>query len=466
MFKRGSIRFGLISMMLDVGLTLLALQTAVTIRPSLSTLPFLVPVDSITIDPVIYLIVPIVWLTSFFLVSLYDPRRSQRLILNLQDLLFGIAIAALLFAGILYLQFREFSRWLLVIFILLTASFLLTWRLIHFVLRRNGRWPVVKRRVLIVGTGEVSQHVAEMLQQSAWMGLECVGHLADGSAERGGPAAVVGELAQARDLVQARKIDDLIIALPQQDYGKINQVVMAVRDLPIQVRVIPDYFNLTLYRATVEDFGGMPLINLREPALNDVQRLIKRLFDLSIGGLLLLLSTPVALLVALLVRLDSEGPVLLRQPRLGEKGKLFNMYKFRTMYQDADKAAALGVVESDEGTFKRLDDPRVTRVGRFLRRTSLDELPQFINVLKGEMSLVGPRPELPWIAARYEPWQHKRLAVPQGMTGWWQIHGRSAKPIHLKTADDLFYVQNYSFWMDIYILLKTPWVIFTGKGAF
>jgi exopolysaccharide biosynthesis polyprenyl glycosylphosphotransferase len=238
--------------------------------------------------------------------------------------------------------------------------------------------------------------------------------------------------------------------------------------MPVHVRVVPDYFSLALYRATVDDFGGLPMINLRDPALNDVQRLVKRIFDLTLGGFLFVLVAPWLLLIGLLIWLDSTGPIILRQQRVGENGRLFAMYKFRSMVDGAERLQAQVNEVNEKGQLihKKANDPRVTRIGRVLRRTSLDELPQLLNVLKGDMSLVGPRPELPWLLDQYQPWQHKRLAVPQGMTGWWQINSRAEKLMHLYTEDDIYYIQNYSLWLDIYILLKTPWVVVRGKGAY
>jgi exopolysaccharide biosynthesis polyprenyl glycosylphosphotransferase len=279
---------------------------------------------------------------------------------------------------------------------------------------------------------------------------------------------MLGPLRYTRQIIREQQIDDVIIALPHQAYDEMSKLVWQLQDLPVNVRIVPDYFSLALYRASAEEFGGVPMINLRSPALNDVQRFMKRILDI-IGSLLLLTLAAVPMLaVALAIKLDSRGPIMFRQKRVGENGRIFGMYKFRSMVPNAE-ALQTNINQVDENgnlVFKFRDDPRITRVGRFIRRTSLDELPQLLNVLFGDMSLVGPRPELPWLVEKYEPWQMKRFAVPQGITGWWQVNGRSDKPLHLNTEEDIYYVQNYSLWMDIYILLKTPWVVLRGKGAY
>ena len=202
--------------------------------------------------------------------------------------------------------------------------------------------------------------------------------------------------------------------------------------------------------------------------LNGYQRTIKRLIDISFGIVLLLAAAPAFLVIALIIRLDSHGPVFFRQLRVGERGRLFSIIKFRTMSVDAEKRFHEVVRSTADGQLvhKHNDDPRVTRFGRLLRRTSLDEMPQLFNVLVGDMSLVGPRPELPILVEKYEPWQRERLMVPQGMTGWWQVNGRSDKPMHLNTQDDVYYVRNYSLLLDLQILLKTVWVVLRGKGAY
>jgi lipopolysaccharide/colanic/teichoic acid biosynthesis glycosyltransferase len=186
-----------------------------------------------------------------------------------------------------------------------------------------------------------------------------------------------------------------------------------------------------------------------------------------------ILSTPFFLpfigLIALAIRIDSSGPVFFHQPRVGENGRIFKMIKFRTMVEDAEQMRNIVEDVNEQGKIiqnKSRHDPRITRFGRFLRRTSLDEIPQIFNVLRGDMSLVGPRPEMPHLVDQYEPWQRARFAVPQGMTGWWQINGRSDKPMNLNTEDDLYYVKNYSIWLDLKILARTVWVVVRRKGAY
>lgn len=468
MFRRFSVNFAILSMLVDLSLTLLALRLAVRLRPLLSDLPFARPLPEIHLHLSIYLIILILWAATFLLISVYDPKRIYRLADELQSVTLAAGLAALLFAGLLYLLFRDFSRWLFILFVLLDLILLLGWRIAVRLVARVRHAPARERMVLIIGAGRVGRRVGQMIQKNNWIGLALAGYLDDFPDERETDIPILGSVKDVRRVVRQNNIDDVVIALPQRAYGQLNKLVLALHDLPVNVRVVPDYFSLALYRATVEDFGGVPMINLRDPALNDVQRLVKRLFDLAISGLLLLLVWPIISAIILAIKLDSPGPAIFSQERVGENGRLFDMYKFRTMIVGAEKMqSSINELNGDGKIIhKKANDPRVTRVGHFLRRTSLDELPQLVNVLKGEMSLVGPRPELPWLVDQYEIWQHKRFAVPQGMTGWWQINGRSERPLHLHTEDDIYYIQNYSLWMDIYILLKTPWVVMRGKGAY
>jgi exopolysaccharide biosynthesis polyprenyl glycosylphosphotransferase len=213
----------------------------------------------------------------------------------------------------------------------------------------------------------------------------------------------------------------------------------------------------------------LQLINVRALALTKYQRLVKRGFDLVLGCILSVLSLPLMAVLAVLIRFDSPGPVVFKQRRVGENGQLFTMYKFRSMYHNYSQSSPINAVHSDSETIimpKQMDDPRITRVGRFIRRTSLDELPQFFNVIRGEMSLVGPRPEMPELVKRYHRWQRQRFAIPQGVTGWWQINGRSDRPMQQHTEDDLYYIQHYSLLLDLIILWRTLFVVLRRRGAY
>jgi exopolysaccharide biosynthesis polyprenyl glycosylphosphotransferase len=469
MFRRFSVNFAIFSMVLDGALTLGALVAAVAVRPVLpGELPLLRPLSTPHLPLALYAAVPFLWVAVFFLASVYDPKNVYRAAEEFQRVMVAAAFAALVTAGLLYLTFRDVSRWLFLVFVGLDLILLLGWRVVARIAWGLGEATPVRRRVLIVGAGSVGREVAGMVRAYEWTGLELVGYLDDDHAKAENGLPVLGTLEGATRVVQDKDVDEVVIALPRRAHEQLNQLVTQLHELPVHARVVPDYFALALYRAAVEEFAGIPMIDLRAPALNDVQRLAKRLLDLSLGGLLTLLALPLLGLVALAIKLDSPGPVLFKQQRVGENGRLFTMLKFRSMVCGAEEMQGEVNERDEEGHLihKKERDPRVTRVGHAIRKFSLDELPQLFNVLRGEMSLVGPRPELPWLVEKYEPWQRKRFAVPQGMTGWWQVNGRSDKPMHLHTEEDLYYVQNYSLLLDLVILWKTIWVVLRGKGAY
>jgi exopolysaccharide biosynthesis polyprenyl glycosylphosphotransferase len=322
--------------------------------------------------------------------------------------------------------------------------------------------------VLILGSGEAGRRLFELIQSQPGLGLQVVGFLDDDPLKQKESPFIFGPIENVRQAIGQQQIDDVVVALPRSAYERLNWVVSELHDLAVKVWLIPDYFSLALNQASVEEFAGIPMLDLRAPALSEYQRIIKRIFDLMATVLALPFMLIMGGVICLAIRLDSPGPFIYRSRRVGENGRLFDMLKFRTMVQNADALSHLVTRTDENGNLihKIPNDPRVTRVGRFLRKTSLDELPQLVNVVKGEMSLVGPRPELPFLVDRYQLWQRKRFAVPQGMTGWWQIHGRSDKPMHLHTEEDLYYVQHYSIWLDVQILVQTVWAVLRGRGAF
>ncbi len=467
MMRRQSVNFTLFSMLLDGGVVFAALLLAERWRPWFNRFDWVAYQDVPQQVPGLFLVLfPLLWVGVLTLSTVYDPRRMLRLDALLSDLSLGALLAGGTLAGILYFSYRDISRLQFLLFWGLTYSLQVGWRLVErrAFLHRQSR-PGVRRRVLILGGGSLGKRVAAQIESDPLYGLEVVGFLDDHLPVQD---RVLGSISQVAAVVRQQRVDDVVIALPTGAYGRINALVAGLHELPVKVWLMLDYYHLALYRAEMTEFADIPMLDLRAPALREYQRLIKRAFDLTVTLLLLPLALPVMGIVAVLIRLESPGPVLFRQVRVGENGRLFEMLKFRTMVEGAEQLQDVIARYDEQGRLihKIPNDPRVTRVGRVLRRLSLDELPQIFNVLKGEMSLVGPRPELPALVEKYQPWQRKRFVVPQGMTGWWQVNGRSDRLMHLHTEDDLFYVQNYSLWLDIYILWKTVWAVLRGNGAY
>ena len=420
----------------------------------------------------LHVTVGVLWLAAFLLSSLYTPRRIIRWYDEFSRLLVVHTTAALSLAGLLYMASTELPRLTFAYFYVLVLVGLFGYRsLLRYWHRMRQRQSHSAARILIVGAGRVGQGLVAEFRRQGWPGLEFVGFLDDDPDKRGATVdglPILGSSDDAARIVVAHNIDEVIIALPTRAHLRLTNLVAQLHQQPVRVRVVPDYFELAFFGATVESLGGIPLIGLRDPAIDGFQRLLKRLIDMAASAVGLLVLSPLLLIVGLWIKLEDGGPIFNRADRVGENGKLFRMLKFRSMVVDADKIQHLVNQTDAHGHIlhKSAHDPRVTRIGQFLRRTSIDELPQLWNVLIGDMSLVGPRPELPWLVEKYEPWQRKRFAVPQGITGWWQVNGRSDKPMHLHSEEDLYYIQNYSIWLDFQILFKTVVVVLKGNGAY
>ena len=431
------------------------------------------PLPALYLPPLVYVLVTLSWSISLILSGAYDPQRVLRWFNEASRVIVAGILATIVTAGALYMTYREVSRLQFAYIFIVTLGLLLAYRAVLRISYRivGKARPGSIGRILIIGAGDLGQRIAQVILDHSRWGYSLVGFLDDDAGKQGEiykGARVLGKIFEVHELVKINQINEVWIALPVWALDRLNLVITELERFPVRIKVVPDYFSLAMVQAKAEILGGIPIIGLREPVIEGLPRLVKRGFDLVIGSLLMLLALPPLLVIAIAIRLDSSGHVIFRQDRVGENGRLFGMYKFRTMVAGAEaQQDEVNIqTEDDDVIHKRPDDPRVTKVGHFLRRYSLDELPQLMNVLKGEMSLVGPRPEMPWLVDRYESWQRTRFAVPQGITGWWQINGRSDKPMHLNTDDDLYYVYNYSLWLDIQILLKTPLAVIRGVGAF
>jgi len=465
MVRRFSVNFAILSIFVDVLTIFSMLWGNVALRPFLDEYLPLKPiaVGAFDLPVILYVAFPLVWIAIMAFFSVYDGSKNLRVVDEFTSLTLSSMLAGIALAGILYLTYRDVSRALFVLFGLTTYLALVAWRLIARPIYRQRHQAAERvRHVLIVGAGPVGMEVAKRLREWQEHGVKWVGFLDDNPQKQSAREDVIGPLNAVRRVVQEKHVDDVVIALPLRAYARVSELDDALQDLPVRTWIVPDYFQLALHQARLADFAGMPMLDLRAPALNEYQRLVKRLFDLVVTGVWLIPALPLMGILALLIWVFDGRPILFKQKRAGENGRLFTVYKFRTMFPNQ-------VTETDaHGNLlpKHRDDPRITPIGRFLRRFSLDELPQLFNILDGSMSLVGPRPELPELVEKYQPWQRERFAIPQGLTGWWQIHGRSDKPMHLHTEDDLYYVQNYSFWLDIQILIQTFWIVLRGKGAY
>lgn len=373
-------------------------------------------------------------------------------------------------AGTFLIQPLVYSRLLPfevgVLTILLLSAARLARRAVAARLRRRG---IGLDRVLIVGAGESGRAVMRNLVARPELGYQVVGFVDDDLSKGDlGRFKALGGLESVGSAIKSERVDEVIITLPWSYHRTIMGLVRSCEAAGVRARVVPDLFQLSLSRVDFDDMGGIPLMGLKETAIPRAGRLIKRMLDIAIALVVLVVFAPALALIALLVRLDSPGPAVFTQCRVGERGRTFDILKFRSMQVGADdqKAQLQDLNQASGPLFKSRADPRLTRMGHFLRRSSLDELPQFVNVLRGEMSVVGPRPGLPPEVAQYQPWQRQRLEVPPGMTGLWQVSGRSDLSFDEMCLLDAYYIENWSLGLDLTIMLRTVPAVLFAEGAY
>jgi len=339
-----------------------------------------------------------------------------------------------------------------------------------FIFKMLGKKESNHRQILIAGQKEHAANLIPKVMKLKNWGLRIVGLVVDdpdivGNEIEGIKA--IGTLTDLPQIIKENVIDEVIFSVPEAWLSKINPLILACEEAGITVRITLNFFNPLIAKYSLGELEGIPLLSFLTLPKNMAQLFVKQLFDYLGAFFLVLLLSPLFLLIAIMIKISSPGPVIFKQIRCGLNGRKFTFYKFRSMIANAEEIKP-NLEELNEATgpvFKIKNDPRVTSIGRFLRKTSIDELPQLFNVLKGDMSLVGPRPPLPSEVEKYEWWQRRRLSMKPGLTCIWQVSGRSKLDFDTWMKMDLEYIDNWSLGLDFKILFKTIPAVLSGKGA-
>jgi exopolysaccharide biosynthesis polyprenyl glycosylphosphotransferase len=398
------------------------------------------------------------WLVVFAALGMYEPRRTLSPIAARAADFRAVSLAVLMIAAAAFLSHRSFSRAVLLEFWLLALP--LTW-IVRAELGKYRRDALASgkavSRVLLVGCGDLAQVVLQRLRRVPF-GLQPVGYvdLGEGAGELA-DLPRLGTIADLPAVLAQQRIDEVLVADPDVPPGELMEAIRQSEQLSVSFMLLAGPLQVLTRGAELSGPGDLPIIELHSRRFGPLQRAVKRVCDLLAASLLLLGLAPLMLIITALIRRQTGEPALFLQTRVGYHGKPFTLIKFRTMRSDT---AAYALSPSHP------DDERVTPIGRWLRRSSLDELPQLWNIIKGEMSLVGPRPEMPFIVEQYEPWQRRRLEAMPGLTGLWQILGRKDLPLRENIEYDFYYIRNQSLLLDLAILLRTLPLVLLGRGAY
>lgn len=353
-----------------------------------------------------------------------------------------------------------------------TLCGILIWHtIIRIVLHKMKIGGFAVRRVLIYGAGEAGTILATEIERHPYTGIKIVGFIDDDISRQKTSVKEYNILGTFKDLfklVNELNINEVFVAIPSAPRKMLIDIMRRCEDKNIDVKIIPDFYDFITSKVQIDEISYIPLISIQDKKIDLFYIAFKRIFDIVCTSIGLILISPVFIITAILIKLDSKGPIFFSQERIGKDGKSFKFWKFRSMCTDAEemKERLMKYNEAQGPIFKMKDDPRITKIGKFIRRYSIDELPQLYNVLCGDMSLVGPRPPVPKEVAQYEKWHNRRFEVTPGITGLWQVSGRSNLTFTEMVKLDIYYIENWSLWLDIKILLKTIVVVFKKDGAY
>jgi exopolysaccharide biosynthesis polyprenyl glycosylphosphotransferase len=408
--------------------------------------------------------------TLYFFSRLYDVKRSMPRLDEFYRIFAATSIGTVVTIALTTFLFKnstlelDFSRvmviyaWLLTVILVTVGRSVLV--LIRNLLRRRGVWA---DRLLIVGTGEIGRMILQKVRQMPRLGYSIVGFV-DGEAPAGQQimgVPVLGAVDDIPAIIKDHEVEEVIIGMPELSHHELLAIISRCERGQVGIKIFPDLFQIIATELSIGDLGGLPLLTVRDVALRGWKLTLKRSVDIVGSGVGLILLSPFLMLTSLAIKLDSPGPILYAQERMGLDARPFWCLKFRSMRIDAEKNGPGWTTE---------DDPRVTRIGKFIRHFSIDELPQLINVFVGDMSLVGPRPERPVYVEQFRrsiPRYMDRHREKAGMTGWAQINGlRGDTSIAERTKYDLWYIENWSIWLDLKIILRTVFGIFSDRHAY
>ncbi|PIS30422.1 undecaprenyl-phosphate glucose phosphotransferase [Candidatus Saganbacteria bacterium CG08_land_8_20_14_0_20_45_16] len=421
----------------------------------------------------ILIFITFVWLAIFKLMGFYEERKYVALIDELALVFAGVTLASFVLVGLLFFN-RELwvSRLVVINAWWVCLCLLIALRVAIFLGRRwvkRQGWGI--KNSLILGAGEMGVLLAKRILAEKSLGYRIVGFLDDDPAKKKADIlglSVIGTVSEISQIIKAQRIETIIIASTNFSAQKILEIITECERYGVEFKLLPGILELIATRIDADELGGVPLLTVSPIQLRGFNAFIKRSVDLLFSAVGIILLSPLLLLLALLVKISSRGPVFFRQARMGRDAKTFYIYKFRSMVNEAEGLLPqLEQYSEAEGhLFKMKQDPRTTPLGRLLRRWSLDELPQLFNVFLGDMSLVGPRPPLPREVDKYNSWHKKRLRVRPGITGPWQVSGRSLLPFEEMVRLDIYYIENWSLWLDLKILLRTIPVVLSAYGAY
>jgi exopolysaccharide biosynthesis polyprenyl glycosylphosphotransferase len=408
-------------------------------------------------------------ITSFKHKRLYHTDRSMTIPRELTLVLVRIFYASIVMSSIIFFaKYLFFSRFIFLVNFSLLVLFLGGWRICkRLILRKLIRDGFRNINILIIGAGENCYTAIEEIKKRTYLGFNIVGFLDDSKEGVVENIRVLGKLSDFEAIAKKYFVDEIIITMPLDCV--ITELMNQTKKMQLGVRVVPEYFKEPMPILDVDHMGIVPILIYKTRISHPSEVFSKKLFDTVFSLILIILLSPVFLIIAVLIKIDSHGPIFFISKRVGIKGKNFKFFKFRSMVRDADRLKE-GLLQQNEAKgevmFKIKKDPRVTKVGGFLRKYSLDELPQLFNILKGNMSLVGPRPPLPDEVEKYSYKDIERLSIKPGISGLSQVKGRSGLSFSRWVKWDLWYINNWSFGLDIKILLWTIPAVLKGKGAY